>query len=806
MNHTLCSRLTGFGALVLCLLGAGVTVHAQELEEIVVMAKKREQSLQDVAVSVTAITGDQLSDLGIFSLEAMQDHVPNLTINNQYGTIPIFNIRGVAFSDWAPNTVSPVTPYVDEIGIPYSVVTTGLIYDLEAAETLRGPQGTLFGRNTTGGAILLRTANPTEELSGGVTLEVGEFERAYLEGYLAGPLTDRIGARLSVATTQQGEGWIDGVDFIPNGTTFDIAPNGQKLGEIDQVAARLVTTYEGEIFNARLNLHWQRDNSDMIMGNVFQEFSDVFGSIYPVTPFRTTSWNFDENNFFPEFRQSVPNKPSVDNDGVGFALRLNWDFDGFSLTSVTGYDEFERRAFSDWDATPGHDMDNADFNDIEFWSQEFRLASAGEGPINWVVGAFVAEDEIATRWHNDLSTTPAAPFALDTVYTQKGETKALFGQVDWAFTDNLSLTVGLRRTDDTKDFIDAATLLTGDPLLVFFDFVNCDPLDPADLVSDICNPLKGANLTTFFSGGDPAASTSASASWENTSGNVGLSWNASEDVMLYVTASRGYKAGGYYGTATAVESLYQTAYNPETVWAYETGFKSTLADGALRLNAALFLYDYQDRQFAGTRSDPVFGGLGQTLNQEEVELYGGEVEIEWQVTDNFYLRQGIGYKTGEIKRGSPVNVDFVCVNDFIATWNADPANAGNQLPNAVDEPWLATCRDLQAGQEIGFPNWTLNGLAEWTFPVGNMTGRIAGDYSYESEATALTNPEFTRDSYVIVNARIGLIGANENWDVSLWARNLNDEEYANSRDIFNQAFVQFPGMPRTYGLRFGYRF
>ncbi len=781
-------------------------VSAQALEEITVTAQKREQSLQDVAVSVTAITGEQLSDLGVFSLEAMQDHVPNLTINNQYGTIPIFNIRGVAFSDWAPNTVSPVTPYVDEIGIPYSVVTTGLIYDLEAVETLRGPQGTLFGRNTTGGAVLIRTANPTEQFSGGMTLEAGEFDRLYFEGFLSGPVTDSIGVRLSVATTQQGEGWIDGVDYTPNGSTFDVTPNGQKLGEIDQTALRLVSTYEGDIFSARLNVNWQSDKSDMIMGNVFQEFPDVFGTTYPVSPYRTSSWNFDESNFFPEFRQAVPDKPSVDNSGTGAALRLNWDFDAFSLTSVTGYNEFDREAFSDWDGTPGHDMDNADFNDIEFWSQEIRLSSNADGPLTWLIGAYIAEDEMKTRWHNDLSTTPAFPAAVDVLYTQRGETSAIFGQVEWAFSDAMSLTLGLRRNDDTKKFIDAATLLTGDPLLLFFDFVNCDPANPADIDDPACHPVRGLNLTTLFSGGDPTASTSASASWENTSGNIGLNWNISDDVLLYATASRGYKAGGYYGTATAVESLYQTAYNPETVWAYEGGFKSTLSDGALRINGALFLYDYEDRQFAGTRSDPVFGGLGQTLNQEEVELYGGELEIEWQVTDNFYLRQGIGYKSGEIKRGSPVNVDFVCVNDFIATWNADPANAGNQIPDGINEQWLSSCQDLQIGQEIGFPNWTLNGLAEYRFPVGRMGGRVAVDYRYEGEATSVNNPEFTIDSFTIVNARVGLIGADENWDLSLWVRNLGDEKYANSRDIFNQAFVQFPGAPRTIGIRLGYRF
>ena len=801
-------RTTVLSCCVAAALSLGGAAVAQELEEITVTAQKREQNLQDVGISVTAFTGEQLSELGVTGIDLLQDHTPNLIIRRDYGTIPIFNIRGVAFDDWHPSTVSAVTPYVDGIGIPYTVVTTGLVFDLEAAEVLRGPQGTLFGRNTTGGAMILRTAGPTEEFAGGITVEYGNFDRMHLEGFLSGPVTDSLGVRLAVSTTQS-DGWIDGYDMELDPVTFawSNTPNGIKLGAEDKAAVRLITEYDnGGAFTARLNLHYQQDKSDMIMGNTVEGWTDGFlGTTVSASPYRTSSWLFTNDDFFTPYEQDMPDRPSVDNDGWGAALNMSVDIGDVTLTSVTGYDEFNRNEFADWDGTAVRTGDSIDHNEIEFWSQELRLSSNSDGPLNWVIGAYIAEDTFDALWFQDIHDS-VFPATTGVTYTQKSETQALFGQVEYELSDALRLTAGLRYTDDKKSMNDFSTFLAGDDWGIFFGGAGCDIGVLADRKNPDCNFFAGANLTTFFSGRGPDEFVNASGEWDATSGKLALDWYVSDDVMLYGSFSRGYKAGGFYGTATSVAAAIEIPYEPETINAYEFGFKSTLMDGRARLNGAVFYYDYEDRQFTGNRSDANFVALGQTLNQEEAEISGGEIEFDWQATDMIRLRQGIGYKRGEIKAGSPVNVGFGCAWDFVDAWNAEPANIGNELPNGVDQPWLAECLNDQVGQTLGVPHWTANGALTVNFPVGSYEGRFGIDYNYEEERPNEDDPELGIDAIFTANARIGITNVEAGWDLSLFVRNLADEQFYKNSQLFNNGLTGFPMTPRTYGLRLNYQF
>ena len=799
-------------------------VSAQALDEITVTAQKREQSLQDVGIAITAMTGDQLTDRGIDSVIKIQDMTPNLRIKQTFGSgVPRYAIRGVGeASDTSVFSSSPVAVHVNEVPMPYPVTTTNLLFDLERVEVLRGPQGDLFGLNSTGGTINYITARPTEEFSADVVLEYGEFDRYKFQGYASGALSDTVAFRVAASINERNEGW------QTNQRT------GQKLGQFSKTGARATLAFTpSDTFSADFEVHVTRDDSDaMGMRNLvdFTTFTEDFYGV-PVrgtvqTGWHDTDWS-SQNSFLPD-----GTTPFIDHEGTGASLRMNWELDNVTVSSVTGYEKFEREEYLDWDGDQLRDSDEYFASELDVFSQELRLSGETDAGTSWMVGANFAKDEMQNLTIFDIPDNFAFPATGGQDMTQEREVWAVFTHLEFQLSDRMRLVGGLRYTDEKRDVTNIGTNFYFDEqpgftpeLLAAFGldglgleavigngfvqdlsaivaalFGTGDTFIPSNTLATGGSMLTDANFDCFalvgpcFTGrvfNDSMPSSDAS-------GKIGLNFDASDNTMIYGSVSLGTKSGGFLETA-ASSSLSFTPVRTEKLLAYEVGSKSTLADGRGRLNASVFYYDYEDQQVGDSVVDPIFGPLGALKNVPKSEMYGFEAELVFAVSETFEIGQNIGYSKGKYK-SFPNAIDGAAVRTRFSECLLSGA------PNCIYEDVF---QDL-SGQDLPFPEIQYSGYFNIEVPVGgDKAFRAILDYSYEDETTSTSTwvdrtggiHDFNLPSYWLVNARIGLVSDN-GWEVTLFGDNLLDEKYLVSYAQFNEAVVQAVAMPSTWGLRF----
>jgi iron complex outermembrane receptor protein len=353
------------------------------LEEVVVTAQKREQNLNDVGISISAITGSQMKELGISDATEMAEFTPGLVLTEtQPSGVPIYTIRGVGFDDYSVGSSSTVGVYVDEVALPYPTMTRGVMFDVARVEVLKGPQGTLYGRNSTGGAINFVSNMPGDEFEAGVSLDVGNDEYYKADVFVSGGLTDTLRGRLAVTTTQQDEGWQDSVS------------TGDKLGEKDELAGRVILQWDAsDNVDVTFNAHGNTDKSD-------GPAAEVLGLTNTAVPVNTQPGLATTNDptlypvladligapLSPDFagfadplayraNSSDPGqadwglKPENDNTGYGGSVTLKWAIDdSYELVSISGYDKFERDEDQDWDGTPLGMWDSSMDSEIESFS------------------------------------------------------------------------------------------------------------------------------------------------------------------------------------------------------------------------------------------------------------------------------------------------------------------------------------------------------------------------------------------------------------------------------------------------------
>jgi iron complex outermembrane receptor protein len=369
------SKRTTWCATALC-AAISFSAQAQEsgaasgiMEELVVTAQKREEAANDVGISLTAVSGDLLRNIGANTVNDLSNFVPNVTIQNQFGgDMAVFDIRGVALFSYDTANSSPVATYVDGVVLPYPAMTQGQLFDVERVEVLRGPQGTLFGKNTTGGAVSFITKGPGEELSGDVSVDVGDYDYAKIDLAIGGPLSDTFGARIAASIVRQNEGF-----------QTDVV-TGQDVGSIDRKAARLTLSWmPTDTFDATLKIRTATDKSEnqglKIVETVVTTFSDPDPSNWAVfdPSFHPGHWDTSVSANVPGFADINPfDIPQKDNKSSGATLTANLDIGDMTLTSVTGYDKLERQNQMDWDGTPLPINDYSFTSDMDAWSQELR--------------------------------------------------------------------------------------------------------------------------------------------------------------------------------------------------------------------------------------------------------------------------------------------------------------------------------------------------------------------------------------------------------------------------------------------------
>jgi len=729
------------------------------LEEITITASRRAKSQQSVPIAVSAFTSEALVSQRIQTVQDIARQVPNLHVKiGSATTNPTIFIRGVGFNDFNSNATGAVGVYVDDVYIGSPAGQLFQFFDLERVEVLRGPQGTLYGRNTTGGAINVHSRKPGAELEASASLSYGRFNEVNVEAGIGGPvISDKLGIRVS------------GVLNKRDGTTLNRL-TGEKVNDVDNWAARAIIVFTPTPdVDVTLNINKGRNRSDAksfqqrALFPVAGEFAGADGlcaTAFYDTGNCTDAFGYADTDGDPfagdynlETREPV--------DVFGISGTLTWDMGAVELTSISAYINTDRETLEDTDSGPAslvHGLYQANYWQF---SQEVRIASQTEGNFDWIVGGYYYRDHIDSDNYFDLLRDarpafmePANPTGLSPdnfvllsryMYEQKVRTSALFGQLDYRATDRVTLHLGLRYTDEERSM--EYNNLLDESILDGLDFaVPSDPRFP------------------FIS----------STGFSDLSGSVGIDFQVNENVMTYAKVSKGVKSGGFPGSlAFQVEEV--EPFNDEELIAYEVGLKSDLFGQRARLNLAAFYYDYSDLQVFTLVNR---GGIPvQVLtNASDARIYGLEAELVARPAEGLDVSLGLGLTNSEYR-------------DFIGGGGED--YSGNTLP---------------AAPEVSF-----NGAVTYERPLGNVGTFVIGtDFSYQSKIYLETGnlERLSQTSYWLVNSRIGLRSEDDSWEVMAWAKNIFAQKYLiDVFDISDFGFDQLNyGEPATYGLTVRFNF
>jgi len=747
-------------------LAASPLTQAKEggvFEKIEITAKKRSQDLQSVSVSVTAFSGEGLRELNMTDSVDIAAQTPGLNIGTPVGegNNPSISLRGVGLNDFNDNNEGPIAIYRDEV---YQSAMPGLtfqLFDLERVEVLRGPQGTLYGRNATGGLVHFISSKPTEDTETLLDLTFAEHNQIKMEAAIGGSLTDDLRGRLAIATNQH-----DG--YVEN----RIGPDGN---EADSQAYRLLFDYDiTDNFTASLNVHGGKADASAAQ---YQHLATDDGNGGTATDFFGYA-DTDGDHFAGDYSREGILK--IDSDG--FSVGLNWTTDDFDFNSITAVENVEKAHKEDADVGPNDGVVPTFASDIEQFSQEFRFSGSTD-TIEWIVGAYYFENKVVGSLDLDINYpgpvidgitgAPAGTFGPDYLpflnydvdYVQEAESYGFFGQIEKSLNDKLTLTAGLRYTTEER------TMHYQNRTDTKPDAVLNSCLIPA---GDVCGfgfgaDFPGTNTFLDFTNDNPAAQEFTSLDDDDVSGQLGVDYKVDSDTLVFANVATGFKSGGFNGgfldfTDGVTEA--DISFKPEKLTSYEVGFKSTLADGDVRLNASAFYYDYKDYQAL------TFAGLSQFINNSDATLKGVEAELTWLPGDNWDVKLGAS----------------------LLDTNIESVEVRNVGPVTDREMVLA-------------PSYTLNGVVRY-----QVTEEISAqlDFNHQAEQFfAITNSELSKEeSYTVFNARIGY-QINENLKVSAFVKNLTNEDYRVYSFDFtkNAGFAQeFYAKPRWVGVNIQYNY
>jgi len=808
-------RIRNWGILGACVIVGNavlpVLASAEEatvIQEIVVTAQKRAESAQDIGISITAFSGAQLADKGVSTAEDLAMFTPGLMVNETAATgVPVYTLRGVGFQDYSTGASSTVGLYFDEVAMPYTVMSRGAIFDVQRVEVLKGPQGDLYGRNTTAGQINYISNMPTKDFQADVKLGYSSFQTVDASGFVSGPLTDALRARFAFTTTQSSEGW-------QRSLTRD-----DRLGKKNVVAVRGMLDGDLGPVNALLRVQYIKDKSDNRANTDYDgriiglpEFFAPYKGLLPyVISGATPPWFSTGDNRVGDWTNSYTDprgvtynlRPRRDNDLSSVSLKLNWALsDSITMTSVTGYDKFKRFETNDWDGLAVIDSSNINTSDIKVFSQELRMNGTGE-KLDWVGGLYYSDDTVNEFYNyfmadsvygngavefgvNPFQATPI--YQLHTIYSQKTTSAAAFGHLEYKLTDAFKLTAGLRYTDEKRTWsgctYDAGDLPTGGSLSRFLNanfgttlgVGSCGTIDDNPSSPDyIFALIGGPNVNDAF---HPYTETIRAKKWMY---KFGLDYKITPDILTYFSYGRGFKSGGFNG-ANSNTTQQLKGYKPEQLDAFEVGLKSSLIDHRLQLNVAAFHYNYKDKQEQDLAVTFV-GNISGLTNVPKSRIDGAELDLQWAAA-----------------RGLLFNVGAAWLNTRVLEWEA--VSNTSVWPNVVHF-------DASGTALAESPHWQLNGGFDYTRDLSdNLKLHLGFDANYKGPTQGgAGRVENATDSYTVANARIGIGNAGDTWNVMLWSRNAFNRYYFPAAYLGgNGPYVRSVGMPRTVGITAEYRF
>jgi iron complex outermembrane recepter protein len=589
----LMAAAAGAGAIF---VGAGALANDNgDLQEIVVTAQRRVESAQDVGIAMSVLSGESLAAKSISYVNDLQNAVPSLQVEPAFGSSqPQFRLRGVGFIDYTSNNTSPVGVSLDGVAFALPIQTQGQLFDIDRVEVLRGPQGTLYGRNTTGGEINFISNQPTADPHAGFSLDYGSHNEVDAEGFVSGSIADGLLGRLAVAT-EQGGAW------QRNRVT------GQTLGDKDKVAVRGQLQWDpAEAVDFHLGVHGALDKSDEQGLYLLQPYTPGSGgpSIPADTSRYATGWGLNPT-FAKLIGINADSKPGVDDSNNGVDLTANIDFGGAKLTSITAYNKLIRREYADWDATQFDDSDEYFKSDLDVFSQELRLAG-NQGPFGWVAGVFYSHEDLHEDFYSDL-TDRLGGIAV-TTYEQAANSLGVFAQGNYQFTDTLKATLGMREDHESRELIGLNTAFV-----------------PG--VPSLTGGALGGSITSNLP-----------------SGKAELDYKPVSSTLFYGSISRGVKSGGFtaHNTTTAPAA---DPFEPERLTAFEAGVKSDITR-TLRVDTSVFYYRYRDQQILGKVFDDASQSfIGRFVNANS-RINGGEMDLEWRPLAGIVITQYAGFAEG----------------------------------------------------------------------------------------------------------------------------------------------------------------
>jgi iron complex outermembrane receptor protein len=737
--------------------------NSEEIEKISITAQKRTQSITEVGVTTTAFSGDMLEELGVESAVDLGAHTPGLVaVNATSGGTPIFAIRGIGLDDFSPNNTSGVGVYTDEIFASSPVYLGGQLFDIERVEVLKGPQGTLYGKNTTGGAINFITKKPTEDFEAYLELDYSSYQTLEVTTAVGGAVSDSVNGRLSLNYAKSNEGWQE-----------DDA-TGEEFGLLDTFAVRGQLGFElGNSGTGLLRIYANQDKSKPSSPDS-EGVADSFGDP-----------SFDAIN-----SPRAADKVSVgdldvsrDESGSGIALTLDYSFENFDMVSISSWDEYERNIVDNYDGSAVATMELIQDNELDQWSQEFRLISTGSDDFTWVTGVNISHENVK-----------AVDIFDDSFFVTDSAFDGVFNPDDMpAFGQDQFIADYVQETDSYGFYLHTETKLNDSWKLIAGIRYSYDE-----------RSFNGTATNNSFGETFPVTAINETNDEDAITGKIGLDWKVHKDLLVFGNIATSYKSGVYYGGAVLDSSAWSYV-EPEDVTSAELGFKWTLLDGSMQLNGAIFALEYENRQSLLTFTSDDFSDFSgfavadTTLaNIPESETSGFELDMHWLPTDEITIQAGIAYLDSEVTK-APTTADLRGIN-------VDPS-----VNNQAHEDGFGFVDALSAPLENGTvlsqaPEWSYNALVAYDMPLENeLFLKFQSSYSWsDSQYAQLADSNAKYGPVSSLNALISLSSDADAWTVSLWARNLQDN------DAQTYSFTGFAGrtvyrqQPATFGMTFKY--
>ena len=720
--------------------------------EIIVTAQKRAQSINNVGLSITAVSSDVLASRGVNDPSQLTKLVSGFNFNQTASGNPVYTIRGVGYQDSSIASSPAVTVYVDEVPIPYSSATLGASLDVERVEVLKGPQGTLYGGNSTGGAINYIAAKPTDKFTAGANWDFGRFATSDLSGYVGGPITDTLSVRVS-GRWLKGEGW-------QKSYTRD-----DTMGAQNQLYGRIIADWRPiDKLKIELSANGWQDHSESEAAQLISKQGAIPGIpldpgfvAYPFPPHndRAADWDPGVNFHHRDNFKQVTGR-------IEYAIT-----DNLAVTSLSSYEVYNRYSPNDFDGTSRPVLLQISQGGIKTFFQELRASLAVAGTGNVTVGGNYDHD---TTNETDQLIGPAGTPRIfgddfESFNKQRANSKAVFASGDIPIVDRLSAVAGIRYSSIDRDYS------------------GCSKDSGDGLAAAAFNGLFGLNVlpgqcyTIQLPSGQPGLFNDRldenSVSWRG-----GLNYKPVHDILLYANVSRGYKGGAFQSLPSATSTTLAPVVQ-ERLTAYEIGFKAGLFNRMLQLNGAAFYYDYRNKQVRSLLTDPLLGPVEGLVNIPKSRIQGFELSA------NLRPMRGLTISSSITLTDSKVRGSFIGISQ------------SSQVSDFRGEAFPYT------------PKWSGNTDAEYRWALNERYQAVLGaTASYETS----TNGGFGEDpvyrvrGYALLDLRAEIEVDGGKWRVGVFGRNVTNQYYWNTATRASDAGTRFAGMPATYGINLGFRY